>query len=247
MRKRNSPSGGARSAAGVEPASWLPPIPRRSLLAFAALIVLLLGPWPGTGRVFGTLFSGYANGVVRVLHLGDGWAPRFVPEPSAAKDEGGEWTVGLSETPLDTRILGYTPLAVFLALTLASSVAVRRKLVMLGIGLTLLLARLAVAIALPVSRALSGPTAGAPVGTLSEVIWWVFIDQPAMSYAAPMLAWWIALTVTTAPTMASPKSSPIRFHFRSGNARSPGVTGRQRRQAGDAGRAQPSRRRRPVV
>ncbi len=65
---------------------------------------------------------------------------------------------------------------------------------MLGIGLGLLLIRLAIAIGLPVSRAFS-PHPTAP-GPLSELVWYVLIDLPAMSYVAPLFAWWIALTAT---------------------------------------------------
>ena len=90
--------------------------------------------------------------------------------------------------------MGYTPLALSLALTLAFAVSWRRKLRMLGIGLGLLLIRLAIAIALPVGRAFSPhPTAPGPI---SELVWYVLIDLPAMSYVAPLFAWWIAFTAT---------------------------------------------------
>ena len=65
---------------------------------------------------------------------------------------------------------------------------------MLAIGLALLFLRLAIAITLPVSRAFSlHPAAPGPV---SELVWYVLIDLPAMSYVAPLLAWWIAFTAT---------------------------------------------------
>ena len=77
---------------------------------------------------------------------------------------------------------------------MACAVSWRRKLRMLGFGLALLLVRLAIAIALPVSRAFS-PHPAAP-GPISELVWYVLIDLPAMSYVAPLFAWWLAFTVT---------------------------------------------------
>jgi hypothetical protein len=115
-----------------------------------------------------------------------------------------DWTVWLAPTrgdvssrpplPLETKILGYTPLALSLALTLAFAVSWWRKLQMLGIGLALLLIRLAIAIALPVGRAFS--THPSAPGPISEIVWYVLFDLPAMSYVAPLFAWWIAFTAT---------------------------------------------------
>ena len=89
----------------------------------------------------------------------------------------------------------YTPLALSLALTLSFAASWRRKLGMLCIGLGLLLLRLAIAIALPVGRAFSSATPTAP-GAISELVWYVLIDLPAMSYVAPLFAWWLASLFT---------------------------------------------------
>jgi len=194
-------------AAGRTPEAIFPRWRARSTALFFGLAVLLLAPWPGCGRLFGPLFCAFSNAVIVVVGAGGDSEPRFstqlpgrpTPEPATT-----DWTVWLAAThgegpsrpplPLETRILGYTPLALSLGLTLACAVSWRRKLRMLGFGLALLLVRLAIAIALPVSRAFS-PHPAAP-GPISELVWYVLIDLPAMSYVAPLFAWWLAFTVT---------------------------------------------------
>jgi len=197
----------ATLAAQRAPASLLPRWRARSLALFFGLAILLLAPWPSYGRLFGPLFCAFGNTVIVVTGTGGDSEPRFSMQPrgpAAAGAETTDWTVWLAPThgdvpsrpalPLETRILGYTPLALSLALSLAFVASWRRKLRMLGIGLGLLLLRLAIAIALPVSRAFS-PHPSAP-GPISELVWYVLIDLPAMSYVAPLFAWWIAFTAT---------------------------------------------------
>jgi hypothetical protein len=198
---------GLKATAERVPESVLPRWRARSLALFFGLAIVLLAPWPGYGRLFGPLFCALGDAVIVVVGAGSDSEPRFStqpPGPVSAETETTDWTVWLAATrgdgrsrpplPLETRILGYTPLALSLALTMSFAVSWRRKLRMLGIGLGLLLIRLAIAIALPVSRAFT-PHATAP-GPISELVWYVLIDLPAMSYVAPLFAWWIAFTAT---------------------------------------------------
>ena len=189
----------------LTPEVLLPRWRAHSLALFFGLTIGLLAPWPGYGRLFGPGFCAFGNAIIVVVGAGGDSAPRFsaqAPGPVALGAETTDWTVWLAPTrgvvpprpsvPLETRILGYTPLALSLALSLAFAVSWRRKLRMLSIGFGLLLIRLAIAIALPVSRAFSPhPTAPGPI---SELVWYVLIDLPAMSYVAPLFAWWIAFT-----------------------------------------------------
>jgi hypothetical protein len=208
-RQRRSVDAAVAAALAAErpPESLLPRWRGRSLALFLGLAIVLLAPWPTYGRLFGPLFCGFGNAVIVVAGAGGDSEPRFSmqpPGPVTADAGTTGWTVWLAAShgdgparpplPLDTRILGYTPLALSLALTLAFAVSWRRKLRMLGVGFGLLLIRLAIAIALPVSRAFSPhPTAPGPI---SELVWYVLIDLPAMSYVAPLFAWWIAFSAT---------------------------------------------------
>jgi hypothetical protein len=174
---------------------WLPSIDRRAVIVFALLTILLLAPWPGWGRRFGAGFSCYGNGLV-ALTEGGGAAPRFRPsaphEVSAA--DGGDWavvlTLGEQVFPLDTRIIAYTPLAIFLALALATPVARRRKAAILAGGFAFLLARLAFAVLVPLQR-------GSEARSLVGIAWTVLIATPVMSYASPLAVWWVAVALTT--------------------------------------------------
>ena len=208
-RQRRSVEAVVEAALAAEraPESLLPRWRARSLALFFGLALVLLAPWPNYGRLFGPLFCAFGNAVIVVAGTGGDSEPRFSTQPRGpVTAEAGttDWTVWLAATqsdgparpplPLDTRILGYTPLALSLALTLAFAASWRRKLRMLGVGFGLLLIRLAIAIALPISRAFSPhPTAPGPI---SELVWYVLIDLPAMSYVAPLFAWWIAFTST---------------------------------------------------
>jgi hypothetical protein len=201
-------------AALAEPAPqpMLPGITPRSVITFAVLALVLLAPWPRYGRAVGALFGVFANAVVEVTGAGGDAEPRF---STAGRGTSGvdahDWTVWLGATrgpaaaepsmPLETRILGYTPLALLLALTIASPASWRRRLKMITIGCALLLSRLALAIALPVGRAFGGRPS--PSGPLTEIAWYVLIELPAMSYVAPLFAWWISFALTERSTNRS--------------------------------------------
>jgi hypothetical protein len=208
-------------------APWSPRALRRFLITFAIVATILLSPWPRWGRVFSGAFAGYANVVVGFFAIGGVNEPRFIGPTSAdrLRPDVGEWTVLLvpgdgertEAVPLDTRILGYTPFAIFGALVLSTPVTRRRRLKILVSGGALLLARLAIAVALPVGRSL-GPV-GPPwaFGPIAETIWFAFITPPATSYVTAALAWWIPLALTTRPGHQASKrdrSKPARRNLR---------------------------------
>jgi hypothetical protein len=197
-----------------------PAIGPRAMGVFLAAVVILLGPWPGYGRVFRTLFSGFGNAVLAVTGAGLAADPTFTSSPPPVAAEGGvedeAWAVWVGAgrgpllsrppIPLDTRILGYTPLALLVALIAASAIPWRRRAAVFAVGAALLLGRLAVAIAMAVGRAFGRP-AGRP-GAVAEIVWYLLVDLPAMTYVAPLAAWVLALAATEGS--ASRRVSSIR-------------------------------------
>jgi hypothetical protein len=200
--------------------SVLPPVRRRALFVFAALVVVLLAPWPRLGRAFGVAFSGYSNALVAIAGFGPP-APRFgLPAPGVVDPaDGGDWAVMLTAgdraTPLDTRIIAYTPIAIFLALALVTPGPRRRRLLVLAGGGSVMLARQAFAVLVPLARAFGGGSA------LTESLWTVLITPPVMSYATPLVVWWSAVALTTPP---APAPAPV-------DARTPPRTRARRRPA----------------
>jgi len=214
----------ARKAALQQPETprrLFPEIDRKAAAVFAGAVLILLAPWPGYGRVFRTFFSGFGNAVLAVTGAGAASDPGFKSNPPAdlPPDAGLDhpaWTVWVGAArgplaagppvPLDTRILGYTPLALLLALVAASAIPWRRRAAVLGVGASLLLLRLAVAIAMAVGRGF-GQSGDRP-SALAEIIWYLLVDLPAMSYVAPLAAWVAGLAATEAS--ASRQVSSIR-------------------------------------
>lgn len=196
-----------REVAAPEP--LLPRISQRSALIFAATALVLLAPWPRYGRVCAAGFRLFGNGVIRFLDLGGAAEPRFSApleverQPPAVDD----WTVMLSAVggphegerlPLSTRILGYTPFAIFVALVAAWPVKGGRRRKAAAVGAAILFLRLAIAIALPVGRAFGGRPGEPAVGLAAEMAWTSLVDQPALSYISPLLAWGIGLLSASA-------------------------------------------------
>ena len=194
------------------PVAWLPSVDRRAVVVFGLLVVLFLAPWPRLGRAFCTLFSAYGNVLVASRQTALDARPRFeVPPPAeVSAADGGQWAVvlrtGDRALPLDTRIIAYTPLAIFLALALATPLPPRRKLIVLAGGGAFLLARLAFAVLVPLGRAFGS---GGSASTLAEIAWTVLVTPPVMSYATPLVAWWMALALTT-PRAPAPASTGRR-------------------------------------
>jgi hypothetical protein len=177
----------------------------RSALVFAVALAAMLAPWPMLPRAFGAVFSTFGNVVAAVLGPRGDAGPRFsLPARGrATSDDGGDWAVQLcaaddAQPPLllDTRILGYTPVAVLLAIAVASGLPRRRRMRVLSIAAGLVAARTALAISLSLARAF-GDADGWASGRVGELLWFSLITPPALSYATPLLAWWLGFALTT--------------------------------------------------
>jgi hypothetical protein len=169
----------------------VPRIERSRVITFALVLGILLAPWPGWGRIVAAGFTDYANAIAHTLGIGDAAQQRFsTASPVNPSDSADEWIVKVrSGTPrsvsIDTRILAYTPIAVLLALAAATPMPRRRKLVALALGMAAMLIRLSLVFVLP-------------AWTVAQLYFLVVINPSAMSYFAPLIAWWISLAVTRA-------------------------------------------------
>jgi hypothetical protein len=204
-RTRATPADPALTAVAATESS-LPRVKKRSLAVFAVSIALLLAPIPACGRAFTPVFSGFGNMVMAFTGNARLRDFHFVPArlgvPGAdewsvalASVSGGDGGSGASQA-LETRLLGYTPLAILTALALATPIAMGRKIRLLLIGYGLLLARLAAAIALPLERMTGGFDSGSFSGALAEIVWWSLINPPIMTYLPTLLIWWVLVAVS---------------------------------------------------
>jgi hypothetical protein len=198
------------AAEALPPPRLIGVIETRPALRVAIALVLLLFPWPRVGRVYSAVFAVYANGVVHGLPLGtDGASPRIsFPTEAQRRDPGvDDWTVMLSVVgpaanegqamPLGVRILGYTPFAILVALLVGTPTAGRRKLKMAALGMAILAARLAIGIAIPVARVFGQLGGQTTAGVAAQAAWETLIDQPALSYVTPLLAWGVSFLATS--------------------------------------------------
>jgi hypothetical protein len=202
--------GRARAAEAAPPARLIGSVEPRLAVRVAVLLLLLLAPWPRVGSLYSAVFALYANAVVQCLPLGStaGSARISVPTEAQRGDpEIDDWTVMLSTAgpagdggpamPVGVRILGYTPFAIFAALLVGTPVGWRRKLKIGALGTLILAARLAAAIAIPVARVLGQLGAHTTAGVAAEAAWETFIDQPALSYVTPLVAWGVSFLATS--------------------------------------------------
>jgi hypothetical protein len=163
--------------------------------------VLFALPWPGLSALYTNALSTGFDAV-----FGDSGPPvevRFQGAPSSSEP----WEVhtrvtetetGRSfETGLDVRRTGYLPAAVFLALVLASRLPTRRKLLALAAGLCVL----HLLSWLPLLSFFSGrlPIVVFHLGTFArvvvDVLYRALVAPLGMTYAAPVLLWFIASAV----------------------------------------------------
>ncbi|HEV3190976.1 MAG TPA: hypothetical protein VGY54_10790 [Polyangiaceae bacterium] len=178
------------------------------LIAFAIFVY----PWSWAGWLFTQGFSAVANVAIDATLNDSEVHARF--EPTDPRADGasspGEWDTVLTlkrtsaapatEFPLGIRRLGYVPLATFAALVLATPVDRRRKVVLAGVGMTLLLLRFALAVALPLARSVGALGDGSFGGWIASVAYYALIEPPNMMYGAPVIVWLLTLLVIAPET-----------------------------------------------
>jgi hypothetical protein len=212
----------------------VPRIVANFLFSFACLFGGLSLPLPGLAPGASRLAAWLGNAAVADAAYASGTRMHF--ESCAAKGassaqapeaEGGEvpsrWQTVLmversyparaARVPIDLRALGYLPLAAFVALTLASPVAPKRRLRMLLVGLSVLVPIVIAFIALPLAAFVGGEgpiqvfSLGPALRVPMNIVYRGFVSPPGMAYALPAVVWWSLLRLTR-PNSGSAPISP---------------------------------------
>lgn len=187
--------------------------PKKELLLFAAKFAVVFGllvtPWPGVPRSFSSAFNQVADFCGHGLFSTERHAVRFVSAPAAAVD--GDWdcvvlvqnaTSGamVDAASLDLHRVVYLPLAVFLALSLASPLrrrGIRPLLLLGGLFLLPLLALLPIGSFLAQIHVLA---LGTTAQSFVDIAYRALVTPPGMAYAIPALLWASIMALTAPPS-----------------------------------------------
>jgi hypothetical protein len=178
------------------------------------LFVGLTYPWSPVGYYFTRAFSAVANvGLDLSFHKPDVQVRFAAADPNAPAERApGEWNVVLSTTdtasgqtsklPLGVRRIAYVPIATLVGLTLVMPVPRRRRMIIGGVGLLLLLFRVVLAVALPLARHFGAFDRGSVADGVAQIAYYALIEPPNMMYGAPLVTWAL-LVLLTSPQSAA--------------------------------------------
>jgi hypothetical protein len=187
------------------------------LIRLAGLLGLFMYPWPGAGHAYGRAAGALGNILLgdpsshpaALLHFD---APTDAPDASAGDEYATELrafsrTTGEALTvPIDLRTLTYVPSAVFVALTLASTIWVGlRGITVLLAGLALLHAFLLISLVVPLLLFFADPQPmqllelSTPLRWIMNIFYRSLVAPPGMIYAVPALIWLLMLWIVPRP------------------------------------------------
>lgn len=187
-------------------------------LRFAFLFGISWVPIPWLPDAYSTAFAAVANGALAVTDLASSTRSR-VHAPQCLRMVG-SWKPALTvdgpgsehrEAPLNVKTFSFRPLAMFLALALASTLeGRRRKLLVIGGGAGAMLGLGTLLTLLPplTELAVRGQL-GDGVGLAVETSYVVLLT-PLMVYLVPLLVWWLFMwrTSTTGAPAREPAAVP---------------------------------------
>jgi hypothetical protein len=201
------------------------------LFTFACVFGGLALPWAGFGASYSRAFSSVANGVISVLPS----HPRLEFSFEGSRERPSPLALGVDSwqtllwirnkvarrnlsVPVDLRGVHYLPVATFIALSVAFPAQWRRKLVILGVGLAVLvpLSLLLVSVALiPGLRGGAFEILPASDGLSNVFVLFhrAFVAHPGMVYAIPGLLWWILVSLTGPGSKALDLVGKLRLPF----------------------------------
>lgn len=185
------------------------------LFTFVCLFAGMTLPWANFGATYSRVFSETGNVLIGVLpspsHLEvslSGSEER--PAPLTLGIDTWRTVVTIRNTrsnarfavPLDLRGAHYVPAATFIALTVALPLAgLRRKVLMLIAGLSVLIPLSLILVSLPLIPRLRGGefelfSVSATFNSFVVIFYRAFVAHPGMAYAIPALLWWAFLPLT---------------------------------------------------
>ena len=179
------------------------------LLGFACVFGGLSLPSRGVGPYYVRAHVAVANAVVEQVELKSQVRLSFVATPEQLAQE--PWqallviapphTATPTGVPIDLRVLAFLPTAAFIALAVAVPLgSVRRHLLVLLVGLPLLELLLLALMAAPLLSFLggTGPVEAFTLGrwshALLQVVYRALVVPPGMTFAVPLLLWYIVAT-----------------------------------------------------
>jgi len=201
---------------------WFSIHPRQSfLLRFMVLFTALLTPIPWLADACSAAYCAAGNGILSLIADADDRFQVKLEPPESIRVQG-SWSPtlrvvdrssGAVATPgLSVRTFSYLPMALYLALSVASLHGDwRRRAKALGGGILLMSVITLALSALPVldkfgELGVLGPTTSMVVATLYQAL-----ATPIILYTIPLVLWWVLVTATSTPVLSRPLSgsSPL--------------------------------------
>jgi hypothetical protein len=185
---------------------------------FAAVLIVLLAPWPGLGRAYVALYGSAAAVIAKPILASSGVELAFAP--SAQDDPKHEWFAMVSvldaqtharqhNMVTDLRRTGYLQIALYLAAAAAYPLRNRVRLLLV---VTAGLALLASFGWLPIMMYLAKKqiiTLGSWSLSLLSVVYRSLVTPPGMAFAVPGLLWLAARTFLEKPLLSTKEQKAL--------------------------------------
>ena len=191
------------------------------LLKFVVLFTVLLTPIPWLADGYCTVYCTAGNGILSLMtHTDDRFQLSLEP-PESIRAQGSwsptlrvvDWSSGAVATPkLSVRTFSYLPIALYLALAVASRHGDWRRWVkVLGAGMLLMTVITLALSALPVLDKFAALGALGPMTTPVVETLYQALATPIILYAIPLVLWWVLVNTTRTRLLSRPLSgsSPL--------------------------------------
>ena len=196
--------------------------PRQSfLLRFVVLFTALLTPVPWLADAYSVAYCTAGNGILSLMTNADDRFQLHLEAPKSIRVQGSwsptlrvvDLSSGAVATPgLSVRTFSYLPMALYLALSVASLHGDWRRWVKVVGGGILLMTVITLALsALPVMAKFGALGVLGPMTTVVVETLYQALATPIILYTIPLVLWWVLVTSTRTPVLSRPLggSSPL--------------------------------------